>query len=77
SAPKSIPEIKAFADGSFVVVAGSSWATDEDFLIESYQVLKAKHPNLKLIIAPHEIDKHSIDRLQNLLHKHHIAFHLF
>jgi 3-deoxy-D-manno-octulosonic-acid transferase len=39
--------------------------------------LKQKHPQLKLIIAPHEIDKKNIDRLRNLLSKHKLAYHLF
>lgn len=77
SAPKQINEISNFAKDSFVIVAGSSWKEDEDFLIEAYIHLKEKHPNLKLIIAPHEIDKKNIDRLKNLLHKNNLPFHLF
>jgi len=77
SAPKQINEISNFAKDSFVIVAGSSWKEDEDFLIEAYIDLKGKHSNLKLIIAPHEIDKKNIDRLKNLLHKYNLPFHLF
>ncbi|MBL7935727.1 MAG: 3-deoxy-D-manno-octulosonic acid transferase [Bacteroidia bacterium] len=77
SAPKQIKEIEDFAKDSFVVVAGSSWQKDEDYLIESYVQLKQKHPQLKLIIAPHEIDKKNIDRLSNLLIKNKLPFHLF
>ncbi len=77
SSPKSIKEIEQFSKNSFVVVAGSSWQKDEEYLIESYVSLKEKHPALKLIIAPHEIDKNNIDRLKNLLHKNHVPFHLF
>ncbi|MBI3521297.1 MAG: 3-deoxy-D-manno-octulosonic acid transferase [Bacteroidetes bacterium] len=77
SAPKKIKEIEDFAKDSFVIIAGSSWQKDEDYLIESYVRLKEKHPNLKLIIAPHEIDKKNIDRLCNLLVKNKLAFHLF
>ncbi len=77
SAPKQIKEIEDFAKDSFVIVAGSSWQKDEDYLIDSYIQLKEKHPNLKLIIAPHEIDKKNIDRLCNLLFKNKLAFHLF
>lgn len=77
SAPKQIKEIEDFAKDAFVVVAGSSWQKDEDYLIESYIQLKEKHPNLKLIIAPHEIDKKNIDRLSNLLIKNKLAFHLY
>jgi len=77
SAPKQIKEIEEFAKDSFVIVAGSSWQKDEDYLIESYVALKQKHPQLKLIIAPHEIDKKNIDRLRNLLSKNKLAYHLF
>lgn len=77
SAPKQIKEIDDFAKDSFVIVAGSSWQKDEDYLIESYVALKQKHPQLKLIIAPHEIDKKNIDRLSNLLVKNKLSFHLF
>ena len=77
SSPKQIKEIEDFAKDSFVIVAGSSWQKDEDYLIESYVQLKEKYPHLKLIIAPHEIDKKNIDRLKNLLYKNKLAFHLF
>ncbi len=77
SAPKQIKEIEDFSKDAFVIVAGSSWQKDEDYLIESYVDLKQKHPQLKLIIAPHEIDKKNIDRLRNLLSKHKLAYHLF
>jgi 3-deoxy-D-manno-octulosonic-acid transferase len=77
SSPKKIKEIEDFAKDSFVIVAGSSWQKDEDYLIEAYIQLKEKHANLKLIIAPHEIDKKNIDRLKNLLYKNNLPFHLF
>ncbi len=77
SSPKQINEIDTFSKNSFVIVAGSSWQKDEDYLIEAYLQLKSKHPQLKLIIAPHEIDKKNIDRLSNLLTKNKLNFHLF
>lgn len=77
SSPKQIKEIEDFAKNSFVIVAGSSWQKDEDYLIEAYVQLKQKHSHLKLIIAPHEIDKKNIDRLRNLLSKNQLAYHLF
>ena len=77
SSPKKIKEIEDFAKDSFVIVAGSSWQKDEDYLIEAYIELKEKHPHLKLIIAPHEIDIKNIDRLKNLLYKNNLPFHLF
>lgn len=77
SAPKKIKEIDEFAKDAFVVIAGSSWQRDEDHLVESYLQLKEKYPNLKLIIAPHEIDRKNIDRLRNLLAKNELSYHLF
>ncbi|MES2514496.1 MAG: glycosyltransferase N-terminal domain-containing protein [Bacteroidota bacterium] len=77
SAPKKIDEIAEFAKDSFVIVAGSSWQKDEDHLVEVYTKLKEVYPQLKLIIAPHEIDKKNIDRLSNLLIKNKLSFHLF
>lgn len=77
SSPKQLKEIEDFSKNSFVIIAGSTWQKDEDCVIESYVALKEKHPNLKLIIAPHEIEKKNTDRLKNLLHKHKLSFHLF
>lgn len=77
SSPKQLPEIAEFTKNSFVIIAGSSWQKDEEFLLEAYIKLKQEKNNLKLIIAPHEIGKQNIDRLQNLLHKHQIKHHLY
>jgi 3-deoxy-D-manno-octulosonic-acid transferase len=77
SAPKKITEIEEFSKDAFVIIAGSSWQKDEEHLIESYIQLKEKHPHLKLIIAPHEIDRKNIDRLRNLLAKNGLSYHLF
>ncbi len=77
SSPKKIIEIENFTKNAFVIVAGSSWPKDEDYLITSYLNLKTKNENLKLIIAPHEIDKNNIERLKNLLSKNNISYHLY
>ncbi len=54
---KSFPYIEAFAKDHFTMVAGSSWAPDEEIMAK---VLK-NFPRTKLIIAPHEIDKERIE----------------
>lgn len=77
ASPKTFHEIEQFAHQSFLMVAGSSWQKDEEYVVEAYVTLKPKYPALKLIIAPHEIDKHHIDRLKNLLNTHGITYHLF
>lgn len=58
---KSFPVIKAMTqDQSFTLIVGSSWPTDEDIVIPYFNV----HPEMKIIIAPHEFDD---QRLQVLL----------
>ncbi|MBR5856162.1 MAG: 3-deoxy-D-manno-octulosonic acid transferase [Bacteroidales bacterium] len=52
----SFPLIEYFAQGAFTMVAGSSWAPDEEIIAK---VLK-NFPRTKLIIAPHEIGKERI-----------------
>ena len=75
--PKQLKEIEQFSKNSFVIIAGSSWQKDEELLIESYVSLKAKYANVKLIIAPHEIDQNNIERIKKLLSKYQIDFHLY
>lgn len=47
------------ADSPFTVVAGSSWEPDEDILIPWLE----KHPEARLVIAPHEFDERRLGRL--------------
>ncbi|GBU08342.1 3-deoxy-D-manno-octulosonic-acid transferase [Bacteroidales bacterium] len=57
---KGIPHLEVFADAckknnQSLCVAGSTWAKDEDIIIDYFN----NRPDLKLIIAPHEIgDEH-------------------
>jgi 3-deoxy-D-manno-octulosonic-acid transferase len=53
---EEIPGIEAFCEGSKVIVAGSTWEDDE---AEWTHYVKS-HPELKFIIAPHEIDKENL-----------------
>lgn len=45
--------IKEFCNGGPVIVAGSTWKDDEKFLGAFAQ----DHPDIKIIIAPHEVNK--------------------
>ena len=45
------------------LIAGSSWPQDEDILIPYFN----KHPELKLIIAPHEIHQEHLTYIESLL----------
>lgn len=57
-----LPIIENFIAGSTVIVAGSTWPEDEEQL---HAVLK-KRGNIKLIIAPHEINEPHIKSIQQL-----------
>ena len=72
---KKLPLIEAFIEGNSVsadsevlreqpkvFVAGSSWAPDEDIFIDYFN----RHPQWKLIIAPHVISK---DHLEQIMQK--------
>ncbi|MBO4870997.1 MAG: 3-deoxy-D-manno-octulosonic acid transferase [Muribaculaceae bacterium] len=51
---REFPLIQEFASNAkFTLVMGSSWQPDEDIVIPYFNA----HPDMKLIIAPHEFDK--------------------
>ncbi len=51
-----LPIIEKFCAGSTVIVCGSTWDEDEELLMHYAKV----HRSIKLIIAPHEIDKENL-----------------
>lgn len=58
-----IPFAKEFADGHRTMIAGSSWPHDEDIFIEYFNT----HPEMKLIIAPHEITDEHLEYISSRL----------
>ena len=65
---KELPLVEKFVNQnentkSLTLVAGSSWMKDEDLIIPYFN----QHPEIKLIIAPHEISEQRIDALINKL----------
>lgn len=51
---KPIPLIEAFTNGcDKVIIAGSTWPQDEQLLVRYID----EHPDVKLVMAPHEIDE--------------------
>lgn len=61
-----ILQAKAFASGgSPVIVAGSTWTPDEDFLLPYFNA----HKSLKLIIAPHEVNAERIAEIERRLER--------
>ena len=55
-----IEEIEKFCSSALVLLAGSTWPEDEKLIKDA----AANFPDLKIIIAPHEIHKEHIDQLK-------------
>lgn len=60
---KCLPLAETFAEGAKVMVAGSSWAPDEDIFIPFFN----RHADWKLIIAPHVIDESHLREIESKL----------
>ena len=48
------PLLMSLASDRPTLVAGSTWATDEEVLLPAFERSRARHPALRMIIAPHE-----------------------
>lgn len=59
---KELPVFEAFSKDSYTMIIGSSWQADEDIYMDYFN----SHPELKLIIAPHEINE---EHMQYLISK--------
>lgn len=55
-----LPVIESFSRGSFTLFVGSSWPADEEFIIPYFN----SHPNLKMVLAPHELSAERIASLK-------------
>ena len=71
SQSKGIELAKRFSNGSKILIAGSTWPRDEDFLAE---YINKEKGSVKYIIAPHEISEAGIVRLERLLKVSSIRF---
>lgn len=56
---KELPEVAAFCEGYPVLLAGSTWPPDESLLA----AIPDEFPDIKLIIAPHEVKEERILQL--------------
>jgi 3-deoxy-D-manno-octulosonic-acid transferase len=57
-----IPEVAGFCDTDQVIVAGSTWAADEEIIAAHL----SRHPSLRCIIAPHEIHESHLKQVEAL-----------
>lgn len=62
---KEIPPIEKFKDNSLLLVAGSTWKPDEEFLAAFIN----QSNNIKFIIAPHEVSAANVSRLKQSITK--------
>jgi len=69
-AAKDLPLVEAFKKESLTIVAGSSWAPDEDLFIEYFNT----HPDIKLIIAPHVIDENHLVEIISKLKRPYVRY---
>lgn len=58
-AAKDLSLIEKFKGDQLLIVAGSTWKPDEELLAEFIH----SHPEVKMVIAPHETKRANIDRL--------------
>jgi len=66
---ESLPVIEAFCQGATVIVAGSTWEEDEEELDHYANT----HPDLRFIIAPHEIEEARLKEVEQLF-RHRIRY---
>jgi 3-deoxy-D-manno-octulosonic-acid transferase len=59
-ASRSYPGIELFKQNKIILVAGSTWDKDEEFLV---RFINKSDENIKFILAPHEINSKKIYRL--------------
>lgn len=76
SAPKRVVSAELFSKHKNVIIGGSTWPKDEELLLNVFKELKALHPDLKLMIAPHEIEESNIKRLIQEITNRQFSFHL-
>ena len=60
------PDIEHFCNHQFTLICGSTWIPDEVLIAKLFH----KHPDIKLIIAPHEIDEQRIFDLERVFIKY-------
>lgn len=61
-----IPQAAALTrDASLTLVAGSTWPPDESYLLPCFNA----HPEMKLIVAPHEVNEERIAAIESQLNR--------
>jgi 3-deoxy-D-manno-octulosonic-acid transferase len=58
--------IASAAKRSPILVAGSTWPADEQVLLEAFARVRAKYPDARLILVPHEPEESHLRRVERL-----------
>lgn len=69
NAAKPLPLVERFAQGQ-VLVAGSSWAPDEDLIIPYFNA----HPELRLVLAPHVVSEEHLKEIEGKLKRRSVRY---
>lgn len=59
-----IPIVDSFKANNDLLICGSTWPADEALLFPAFQEIKNTPPNLKFILAPHQIDEPHIQQIE-------------
>jgi 3-deoxy-D-manno-octulosonic-acid transferase len=71
---RDIPQLEKFRGNEKLFLAGSSWKQDEEIIARYINHFPGK---MKWVLAPHEIDKSNIERLEKLFSVSHVRFSEF
>ena len=70
-AASELPKLEKFCAGHQVIVAGSTWLEDEALFLN--YVNECTH-NVKFVVAPHEVNERSLERITTLLKRPYILY---
>jgi 3-deoxy-D-manno-octulosonic-acid transferase len=74
---KDVTFLETFKGNQRLWIVGSSWPKDDVIVIETFIALKKKNADLKLVIAPHVVDKSHVAVLCQRLSSAGLTFSLF
>jgi 3-deoxy-D-manno-octulosonic-acid transferase len=57
------PVLRALTAGAPTLVAGSTWAPDEDALLAAFRAVRAARPEIRLVVVPHEPTPEHLERI--------------
>jgi len=72
---EALPFFENYCKARQVIVAGSTWAKDEELLLQAYKQFGENKP--KLILVPHEVDKKRISETEARLKSSGLTYSLF